>query len=400
MVETLPPTSYLPPIKRISFEDIDSLNTSIEYLRSIYNPEVRGSRRRKSTPASTDGGPAIHAMTPQPTTALNAVRQDSFERAYAIKWLTALISALDSEDRIPPSFHEQEKTICDAASLLAVCSGASAAGTVVRDFTFSYHPFRARHMGSPIPITVKLTDISLDNEDYGSVGAQTWGGACVLSEMIIEDPGLFGLSADQLEAHERNVFRVLELGAGTGLVSLTVGKLLQNMNLHGSRRVEIVATDYYPSVLKNLRSNIQANVPPTTSSQVTLLAHPLDWSCFGPDDTHDLPFDKPFDLVLGSDIIYEPEHAGWIRSCLTHLLRKPSSSTSNCTQCSFFHLVVPLRPTHTFESSTIETVFAADTGSHSLSLQVVAKDTFVCDTESGEEVEYAYFTIGWIERQY
>lgn len=31
---------------------------------------------------------------------------------------------------------------------------------------------------------VALTDIPLDNHDYGSIGTQTWGGACVLAEMI------------------------------------------------------------------------------------------------------------------------------------------------------------------------------------------------------------------------
>ncbi|KAF9445878.1 hypothetical protein P691DRAFT_777246 [Macrolepiota fuliginosa MF-IS2] len=396
MVGTLPPTSYLRPIKQISAESIDSLNDSIQYLRSIYNPEVRGSRRRKYAPASPNCISTVQAMELQLPDASNALRINSFERAYAIKWLTALISTLGSDDEISPNLQERENTMHNAASLLAVCSGTSGAGTIVRDFKFSYHPMPNDNSEPLIPITVRLTDISLDNDDYGSVGAQTWGGACVLSGMVIEDPGSFGLNTDQLAAREHGVFRILELGAGTGLVSISVWKMLQNVALHGSHRVEIIATDYYPSVLKNLCCNTESNVPLNMDSPATLQVYPLDWSRFGSNGTRSQPFDQPFDLVLGADIVYEPDHAEWIRSCLIHLLRKPSVSPINDTLEALFHLVIPLRSTHALESSSIETVFAKNTDSSSPSLCVISKDTLTYETESGEEVEYAYYKIGWI----
>jgi len=43
----LPPTGYLPPIKNIQIHPLKGLNDALHYLRRIYNPEVRGSRRRR-----------------------------------------------------------------------------------------------------------------------------------------------------------------------------------------------------------------------------------------------------------------------------------------------------------------------------------------------------------------
>ncbi len=82
----------------------------------------------------------------------------------------------------------------------------------------------------PGAIQVQLTDVPLENQDFGSVGAQTWGGACVLAEGHRGGSGCFWTARVGRK-------RVLELGAGTGLVSITVGKLLEG-------NVTVVATDF------------------------------------------------------------------------------------------------------------------------------------------------------------
>ncbi|KAJ3566579.1 hypothetical protein NP233_g6911 [Leucocoprinus birnbaumii] len=396
------PSSRLPPIKKIPTESLESLKTSVHYLRFIYNPEVRGSRRQKKTPHSIrpQTVDSIKDLTSLQAASLDHLRLDTFERAYAIRWLTALIAALHDHHDEETTQGEADQILRSAAALLAVCAGTSAAGTVVRDFTFYLSQNEVHKPADPIPISVTITDLPLNNDDFGSVGAQTWGGACVLSEMLVEDPRMFGLSTNQLNNQDMSAFRVLELGAGTGLVSLTVAKLLDRIGLGISRRFEIVATDYYPSVLTNLQSNAQANISTDTGSPVSVLTHPLDWSGFGAKDTKQPPFDQPFDLVLGADIVYEPKHAAWIRSCLTYLLRRPSATSSpGCnTTNPCFHLVLPLRATFTFESSTIESAFIAEEDIMSSDcLGVLAKDTLSCDTETGEEVEYAYYRIGWVK---
>jgi hypothetical protein len=75
----LPPTGYLPLIKDIY--PLKSLNNAVSYLRQIYNPEVRGSRRRQANPLQN--APSVtnfNAISAE----LDILRTDLFERNYAI----------------------------------------------------------------------------------------------------------------------------------------------------------------------------------------------------------------------------------------------------------------------------------------------------------------------------
>ena len=387
----LPPTGYLPPIKDIQIYPIKNLNDALHYLRQIYNPEVRGSRRRrplKNTPL------------------VDTFRTDPFERTYAIKWLTALISQLGTEHSDSPDspsivVPSKEDLLQNAASLLAICAGTASAGVIVRQFVFeNRHREREEDEESINLINVELVDVPLDNHDYRSVGAQTWGGACILAEMIVDHPGQFGFHTGS------STFRCLELGAGTGLVSITATKMMlmiqKSMKKNSTKlEVEVVATDYYPSVLTNLEKNIHSNFPESPpSTSVRILTRTLDWSTFSSQTNHDdAVFESPFDLILGADIIYESQHALWIKSCLTKLLRKPSSTTPSDISPTF-HLIIPLRATHVVESNTIEQIFSLNNHNRNGNTELVIhhKEIIICDAESGregEDVEYAYYKIRW-----
>lgn len=392
----LPPTIRLPAISKIAFSSSDVLLEALHYLRLVYNPQVRGSRRIKKTALSIDLG--VSAISKE-NLDFDVIRSDAYERTYAMRWLTALIShasafeILDNEldmglrfvDPTSALVASQYDTVLTAASsLLAICAGASAAGMVTRIFTFG--------LGGPDlgVINVTLNDAPLENQHFESVGAQTWGGACVLSELVAERPAAFGLFRGKGDR-----MRVLELGAGTGLVSLTTGKTLEAMGLKG----EIIATDFYPSVLANLHSNVIANFP-APSKAISVSSCFLDWSTFPAVGSSPPPFDRTFDVVLGADIIYEPLHALWIKGCLQRLLRKPNLSS---TQPAIFHLVIPMRPTHEIESRTIEAVFpmaAAMPASSSgeIELAILEREIIMCEAGDGcrgEEVEYEYYRIGW-----
>lgn len=324
---------------------------------------------------------------------------DDFERSYALRWLTCLIAQLynaDDHQETVISLDHREILIQEAASLLALCSGTAGAGSFVREFNFAsaYSPSPSRIAEAVSTIKVQLRDVPLDNHDYGSVGAQTWGGACVLSAEIAENPSKFGLCCDQL--------RVLELGAGTGLVSLTVAKLLEQWG----KKAFILATDFFPSVLSNLESNIRLNFPHLRPSDPTQIeASFLDWShhhSLSSQRQHST-FDQPFDLIVGADIIYEDKHAEWIKHCLEALLKKPSAGGHAPTPK--FHLVIPLRHTHENESHSVEVVFprADDQVEGEKRLCILHKEIISCDGRRGnerpgnaeEEVEYAYYHIGW-----
>ena len=76
--------------------------------------------------------------------------------------------------------------------------------------------------------------------------------------------------------------------------------------------VEIVATDYYPSVLANLAQNVRANFPSTSSGFSTapiITTAPLDWAAFprAPHAQRPGALQAPFDVVFGED----REPIGW-----------------------------------------------------------------------------------------
>lgn len=384
----LPPTARLPPIKALGTVPIGLLHEAIQYLQAIYNPEICGSRRvvtrgacrsgpAHNTDTDTDTGPSDTAAS-----SWEAVRVDAFEHTYAMRWLTALI-ARATTTYLRPDSDTMEPLVQSAAALLAVCAGAASAGTRTRTFAFG-------------GVRVRLTDVALWNDDFGSVGAQTWGSACVLADMIAEEPARFGFHRGGAPEATTTTVRVLELGAGTGLVSLTIGKILE------SRRrcvgAEIVASDFHPLALENLRLNIENN---DDSRGLLVSAHFLDWQeAADPANALEAPFGVPFDEVFGADIVYEVEHAAWIRACLRRLVRLTGR----------FHLVIPIREGFAREAAEIERLFprAEDmrlvaAAAVEPTLCITQKESIICEaglnsaTGSRGDVEYAHYTIQWAD---
>ncbi|TFY68422.1 hypothetical protein EVJ58_g1029 [Rhodofomes roseus] len=387
------PTSHLPPIGKIQKFSAEDLTKAVRYLRLIYNPDVRGIRRIDRTRQKHRSDLLSASLKPgsRPSTdpSLEALRSDTFERAYAIRWLTALVSQVYqllefADEDLHGGLSDLEDLLQQASALLAICAGTASAGTITRTFRFQ---------NGDTPIEVQLTDVPLENQDYPTVGAQTWGSACLLAEMLVEDPGVFGLGSPPTGV------RVLELGAGTGLVSVALGKLL---NAKGCCAGTVLATDFHPSVLANLENNLAANFPPPNLQSVSVSSHCLDWAKFPALQDPSAPFDQPFDLIFGADIIYEAEHVRWVKNCVEKLLRKPSSPSVDVRPA--FHLIIPLRPTHTLESSAVEEVYPfASEGAMDGGLVTLSKDVVVCEasgdvrSRSGtiEEVEYVHYAIGW-----
>ncbi len=451
----LPPTYAMPNVKELRSASLSSLRRAVDYLYVLYLPEVRGSRRRRrdrmdGIPFSPDLKLESGDQLPTRTEYIQAIRSDAFERAYSMQWLTSLTKVLSESDAqmdtdIEEDRDESRQNLIDrAASLLASCSGASATGTISRQFKFS----SADSPHHAPPISIVLTDAPLINADYGTVGAQTWGGACVLSEMLVEEPGSFGLAISE-KLPPQSTLRILELGSGTGLVALTISKLFMHLAasslassdpgtdhpMSSITKVEIVLTDFHPVVLENLRRNVEANIQEQESGrrlEVDVRVRRLDWQSVylagkedssavneGQDTTTDIDMGGPFDLIFGADIIYEAQHALWVRACLEKMLA-PSPF-------AVFHLVIPLRSTHARESSTIEQTFsrASSAASNDVSsghaikldtqltqmkssrnLAIISEENIICDAlpdsghsrtiyDGADEVVYAHYKIGW-----
>ena len=375
--DQLPERTHIP---LLAFDEIKAI---ITHLRDTYNPPVRGTRlvgRRKIFPAPDSALELPDHLQPLP----DPKHPQPLSRKLACDWLTSLISHL--QKRLSGGAEDteaHEALLDDAAALLAIFAGTASAGKLTRTFTFGHPP-------SPL-VHVEVTDIPLENQDYTTLGAQTWGGAHVLAEIIVRDPYSFGLRPEQVSQSTRGL-NILELGAGTGLVSLAVYRYLSSRGLYAT----IYATDFNSLILNNLAQNISINklaIP--ESADLRISSSSLDWS--NPDAADPSLFDS-VDLVLGADVIYEELHAAWIRTCLERFMRKPRLGS---VHQPVFHLVIPLRPTHSFESSTIDGIFpprSETSGQHGWELVIRSKDSILCDISDDEadgQVEYVYYIIGW-----
>ncbi|GME46067.1 putative Nicotinamide N-methyltransferase [Neofusicoccum parvum] len=229
-----------------------------------------------------------------------ALRADEFERSFAVRWLTAFIARADSELVRVGSEEAAQRLVDDAASILASFSETTDPDSddedagLTREFEFAVRATAA--------VSVRLNDAPLKGTDHTAVGLQSWGAAIVLSGLICADPERFGLPTPSGAT-------IVELGAGTGLVSLTVAALLQQQHL-GHPPPTVVATDFHPAVLANLRRNVAANASP-------VLARPLDWSA----PALEPPLaPRRAAVLLAADVVYAPEHARWLRDCAAALL--------------------------------------------------------------------------------
>jgi hypothetical protein len=257
-MDAQPPSIFLPELKRIKTCSKQEASDAIARLRFIYLSQVRGSTRRRHLPESQL--PSRRSETKVIENNIEHIRADAFERSFSIQWLTRFISIYSEFIEVQDQAHAD--ALEDAASLLAICAGVAASGTVTRTFAF---PLPRRRSGPDLnwgnalsqsadtyetaavtdkhhdpfgnhneanEIRVVLRDVPLESADFSSVGAQTWGGSCVLAEMIVENPEHFGIpgdvKSDGFQIHRP--FRALELGAGTGLGCLALGKILEQVS--------------------------------------------------------------------------------------------------------------------------------------------------------------------------
>jgi predicted nicotinamide N-methyase len=214
---------------------------------------------------------------------------------------------------------------------------------------------------------VDIRDGSINSSSQDVLlGVQTWGSASILAQLIASSPQAY------LPLASSQPLRVLELGAGTGLVSLAAARILEN---RVDMSAEIVASDHDLTVIDNLRSNITRNSP--YGSQLELSAVQLDWQSFltpvnaldesssessSPLPPRETPFDDQFDVIFGADIVYEPHQAFWIKATVSALLKRPrarcaSNEPAEIASDSRFHLVIPLRETHESESASVLATF-------------------------------------------
>ena len=384
----LPPTSSLPPIRQLVTASEEQIIQALENLQALYCPLRLPTAISKptfkwthipaaATPGPIDSGYASRdenereeeVAASEEVTA--AIRADSFERTFATRWLTSLIS------RVEEMGFDEDATgmiVDDAAFILSSFSDSTKdeeEEALTRDFSFPMV------CGGNTEVT--LNDAPLSGSDHTDVGLQSWGASIVLSSMMCADPDRFGLQIEALMEQPT----IIELGAGTGLVSLTLAKLLPELGLNDA---SIMATDYHPAVLENCRLNVGRNFPSNVHEHPPVIAQSLDWSQ-PPPDLHSMA-----DMLIASDVIYAPEHAAWLRDCAAHLMK------ANGT----FWLMVTVRKTGKFEGipETVESAFAPELcpkNAECLSFKILQKESVEKrrGIGRGDETGYNLYRIGW-----
>ncbi|KAG1747660.1 S-adenosyl-L-methionine-dependent methyltransferase [Suillus lakei] len=392
------PTSFLPPLSILSTHTTASMQDALQDLKDLYFPTAPlPPKRTRSINARTgrlnhsDGVPDSGYASEEDEAELegdleseaegldpDVLRADELERNFAIKWLTGLIKRSDIWMHALDSAAEQEEhirlSIIEEASKLLACFAGDKEqeeDALTRQFVF---PFGAGGK----PITIELNDAPLAPTDHTSVGLQSWASAIIFAERICADPARY-MSIPQ----GATSLRVLELGAGTGLLSIATARLLDRMAVDAN----IVATDYHSAVLHNLLQNVQTN-------NVSVQIESLDWSRPPPLE--------PYDVILGADVVYHPEHAKWIKNCVEKVLKKGG----------VFWLIIAMRSSGRHDGlwETVDDVFSDGGRGFSrnegcggeMKLAVVQKEDMGRREGIGraDEVGYRLFEIRWLPCRY
>ncbi|KAH6911119.1 putative methyltransferase-domain-containing protein [Coprinopsis sp. MPI-PUGE-AT-0042] len=289
---------------------------------------------------------------------LEVLRADTFERTFVIRWLTGFVSRAevwveegalvndvnevgDADVKEKKEGDDDEGTDEEAggreytlrSALLEEALDVLAAFTSVDQTNDEddeeEDPSYLRTLSFPCPspvsghsdaeegvLTMQINDARINEDDHTSVGLQTWGSSIMFAERLCAQPEVY-IPLPSLERRQKP-FRILELGAGTGILSIVVEKLFQRGAFgSGGMEREIVATDFHPEVLDNLQKNVGINFSSASPTTSPIDVQTLDWQH---PPSHS-PFDEPFDLILAADVVYHPEHARWIKGCVEKLLK-------------------------------------------------------------------------------
>ncbi|KAK4052823.1 hypothetical protein OIV83_002110 [Microbotryomycetes sp. JL201] len=369
------PSYFLPPLRpRPSAEN---LREALERLSHLYGP-----RNNIIHLTSTTGG-----TIPDMGSGAN----DNYEKSVATNWLEralSLASKIVGEDEDP-----YWETVLDKASnLFSRMTGDphGVEGSITTYVTPLKPDLPLKRQQRPFNLRITLRH---SQQISTFTGHRTWQSAPLLASRVAESPFDFvTLESD---------CKLLEIGSGTGLVGLTVASLICLLGIPA----EIHLTDYDEQVLKLLKSSLDSSSNVGSLRNVARVL-PLDWNECSPGS---IPanLSAEYDVIFGADVMYEPEHVKLVSAVVSTLLRKPTDQHDGFQPA--FHLMMPLRSTHTEEQRALEREFPkmdqlisgsklhGDGGPWRLAR--VAEQHIECpdDGFAGRGVtEYVLYTIRWV----
>lgn len=208
--------------------------------------------------------------------------------------------------------------------------------------TFSFSPSQgnlaaARRHKSNICVTLECID---DIPGALQSGHYIWPASPALAQYIVDTY----YTAD-LDEEKASIKRIIELGAGCGLVSLCAYQVFTDSTL-------LVVTDHDPGTLKRAKSNFDSINNKETNGVTRLLFEDLSWcdsttyfqkflngiqehskDWLETDTSNDDAV--KFDLILGSDLIYCQDIVRPLLTTVSFLLRKSNKGSKMILSQSF-----------------------------------------------------------------
>lgn len=353
-------------------------------LRGAPRSAVLDGLRALRTAYALDGSREEWIGAPPPAAAdESAPPDDAFESQYVRSWLSHVVkhACADGDEELADA----------AAALLVHLAGQSAGGTRACVYRFFLGPATD---AARADAAVRIREIALTED---ALGGRTWGAAPYLARRLM---------VQYCDAPPR---RVLELGAGTGLVGLAFAQFFASRS---GAPPHTVLTDHHAGVLANLAHNAaQSQLPDVHVAY-------LDWQAAFDGVTHDssaqtlprdnaqrvaqyapVPADAQYDLLIAADCIYDPQHAPWIASVARrHLRRLPAPAGT----APALHLLLPVRPTHARELQSVYETFAAPSDLRIVSEQALdGTDNFgpamlpASPLRTGSAVPYRHLIVAW-----
>ncbi|OCT50099.1 Rapid response to glucose protein 1 [Cladophialophora carrionii] len=184
---------------------------------------------------------------------------------------------------------EAKELIWTAASArLSERSGRNAMPTMTRSFVISQGP----ECGD---LVIQLHEPTLTEDN---LGLKTWTSSLMLSRRLREVRRLIPGAVD----------RVLELGAGTGLVGISAACLWET---------HVLLTDL-PEIVPNLQQNLEQNKEVIQEHHGSVESRALDWA-----DETDTPgsIQDRFKVILAADPIYSADHPKMLVSTVRRWIR-------------------------------------------------------------------------------
>nr|CAD2128046.1 unnamed protein product [Meloidogyne enterolobii] len=162
-----------------------------------------------------------------------------------------------------------------------------------QEYFFSIFPLNFKQFSSPPNEQINYLVIcqNIQNISKGTTGLCCWQASFALADF------LFLSFSTNLLPYLSNAKYILELGAGCGLVGILLAK---QFYLNKNKEIKLILSDSDNFVLELLNKNIKLNFG-NIEDNLIIESKYLDWTNFIPND---LP---PADVIVASDIIYDPE---------------------------------------------------------------------------------------------